>query len=56
MYLCSRPTHTDVQVEAVYQAVEKKNPGQNKRETYETMPHGWLAARADVSYLSDASA
>lgn len=36
-------------VDAVYEALEKKNPGQNFIKWYNNDVHGWAAARADLS-------
>jgi len=35
-------------VQAVYDAVEAKIPGKNFIKHYDTVPHGWMAARADL--------
>lgn len=36
-------------VDGVYEKLEKKNPGQNFIKWYPEHPHGWAAARGDVS-------
>jgi hypothetical protein len=43
------------QMDAIYSAVEKKNPGKNVLKRYPDSPHGFLAARADVSDSSPRS-
>jgi len=39
----------------IYEAAEAKNSGKNVLKTYDTVPHGWMAARADFKD-KDASA
>jgi len=48
--LCLLPSMNEdmKEVQAVYDGVEAKNPGKNFLKLYDTMPHGWLAARADL--------
>jgi hypothetical protein len=33
----------------IYEALEKKSQGKNKIRQFPEDPHGWLAARGDVS-------
>ena len=33
----------------IHETVEKKNPGKNLLKQYKDQPHGWTAARGDVS-------
>ena len=35
----------------IFKAIESKNEGKNVMKEYPTMPHGWMAARGDVSCL-----
>lgn len=41
-----------IQINEIFDGVEKKNPGKNFVKHYDQMPHGWLAARGDVSCFS----
>jgi hypothetical protein len=38
-------------MEKIFKAVEEKNPGKNQLKPYKSSPHGWTAARGDVSYI-----
>lgn len=35
-------------INAIYDAVEKKNPGKSFVKHYDQVPHGWMAARGDL--------
>ena len=37
------------QINAIYKGLEEKNPGKNLLKHYDTMDHGFSAARGDVS-------
>jgi hypothetical protein len=34
----------------IYEAVEKKNPGNNRLRQFAEWHHGWMGARANVSW------
>ena len=41
----------NAQINKIYEGVEKKNPGKNMLKHFSDQPHGWTAARGDVSSL-----
>lgn len=40
------------QMKQIHEGVEKKAPGSSFLKPYLDMPHGWMAARGDVSLVS----
>jgi len=37
----------------IFEGIEAKSKGKNVLKEFPTMPHGWMAARGDVSGLSE---
>jgi hypothetical protein len=40
------------QMKQIHEAVEKKAPGSSFIKPYLDVPHGWMAARGEVSFLN----
>lgn len=55
--LCLLPSQNEdmTTMNAIYNAVEAKNPGKNFIKRYDTMEHGWMAARCDLNDIEQAA-